>query len=360
MKQGSAVHQDLEDQVYTTVKVDIETREDAFGLRIWNIIQGLRSLQEIGMTRELEVWGIIEGQVVNGVIDVLSITCPDEALERELESSTRGKKGKSPADQTTLTDFYKSSKGKLIPGPSHVERQTTSPTVYICDVKTRRISSPPRGAAFRPTKIQLMIYHRLLSELATNEVDLSTILNRYTLDGNASFSDSFITQIGNLDNGNDIDCLDDTVPDSSQGSNSPQAPSSSLPHSRQSNQDSLSLILEHNSISRLWALMIREFRRAFPAGKASVGNLLHAEYRSSVDGALLGSNVFPIDDAVLDMYLAHAMKWWRGEREPEGVVVEEAYKCRSCEFADSCEWRLQRAALGSLQQAWGRTKKSFE
>src|ERR1700712_809658 len=38
MKQGSKVHQKLEDQVHTTVKVDIQTKEDAWGLRIWNVI----------------------------------------------------------------------------------------------------------------------------------------------------------------------------------------------------------------------------------------------------------------------------------------------------------------------------------
>jgi hypothetical protein len=68
MKKGSVVHKELEDQIYTTVQVDITCKEEAWGLRIWNVIQGLKTLRETGQARELEVWGLVEGQIVNGVI----------------------------------------------------------------------------------------------------------------------------------------------------------------------------------------------------------------------------------------------------------------------------------------------------
>lgn len=81
MKKGSTIHKTLEDEVHTTVPVEITTKEDAMALRIWNIIQGLRSLREFGMTRELEIWGLVDGELVNGVIDQLSYECPDPELE---------------------------------------------------------------------------------------------------------------------------------------------------------------------------------------------------------------------------------------------------------------------------------------
>ena len=54
----------------------------------------------------------------------------------------------------------------------------------------------------------------------------------------------------------------------------------------------------------------------------------------------MGSREILMDDDDLKEYIEHEMKWWRGERPPEGVVIEEAYKCKSCEFAEGCEWRL--------------------
>jgi exonuclease V len=34
MKQGSSVHKVLEEQVHKEVKIDVQTREDMFGLRL--------------------------------------------------------------------------------------------------------------------------------------------------------------------------------------------------------------------------------------------------------------------------------------------------------------------------------------
>lgn len=84
MKQGTTIHKTLEDEVHTTVSVEVATKEDALALRIWNIIQGLCTLREFGMTRELEVWGLVDGELVNGVIDQLSYECPDPSLRRLL------------------------------------------------------------------------------------------------------------------------------------------------------------------------------------------------------------------------------------------------------------------------------------
>ena len=71
----------MEEQVHTTVPVDVQTKEDTWGLKIWNVIQGLRTLRVTGMTRELEIWGVVDGQIINGIIDELSYTCTDPELE---------------------------------------------------------------------------------------------------------------------------------------------------------------------------------------------------------------------------------------------------------------------------------------
>ncbi|TVY48457.1 Exonuclease V [Lachnellula cervina] len=325
MKQGSVVHQKLEDQVHTTVKVDIQTKEDAWGLRIWNVIQGLRTLRDTGLTRELEVWGTIDGLVVSGIIDELSYICPDTELEESLQKPF---KDEPPPDQTTIADFFKAGGSSSINEATKNKRRAQTKKVYLCDVKTRSVRTLPSPAAFRPTRMQLQLYHRLLSELATNTVDFSAFTDRYNLDPLKVFSDEFIAQVGSLN--------DEIFEDASSVRAGSQE---SFPTS---SQDSMTTLLAHNNLATLWSLMISEFHITFPDGAASLGRVLKAEYRSRDTGEIVGSKTLAMDDHSLNAYVQSEMQWWKGEREAKGVVIEEAYKCRSCDFAETCEWRLKK------------------
>jgi exonuclease V len=325
MKQGSAVHQKLEDQVHTTVRVDVHSKEDAWGLRIWNVIQGLKTLRTTGLTRELEIWGTIDGLVVNGVIDELSYICPDIKLETTLQKPIV--ETELPTGQATISDFFKVGAGQSIAEATRSKGRLQAEKVYLCDVKTRGVKNLPSAAAVRPTKVQLMLYHRLLAALATNTVDFSVLASRYNLDSSKIFSDAFIAQVGNLNDEHFFDAAESHDWEDSEPSWS---------------QDSMTTLLAHNNLAALWLLMIKEFQLTLPAGAESLGRVLKAEYRSRGTGEILGSKLFAMDDEDLSTYIKHEMQWWKGEREAEGVVVEDAFKCRSCEFADECEWRLKK------------------
>jgi exonuclease V len=329
MKQGSKVHQVLEDQVHTTVHVRLETKEDAWGLRIWNVIQGLKTLREEGLTRELEIWGTVDGLVVNGIIDELSYTCPDAQMEESLQKSEP--RDELPPDQATISEFFKAAGGTSLAEATRTKRRARTKKVYLCDVKTRGVRNLPSGPAFRPTKIQLMLYHRLLAAIATNNVDFSVLTARYQLDPVKTFSDSFLAQIGGLHESSGQPFLDAK---SEQESSQESEPNWS--------QDSLATLLAHNNLSAIWSLMITEFQLTLPDGADTLGKVLKAEYRSREDGEILGSKTFAMDDVDLSTYINHEMEWWKGERQAEGVVVAEAFKCRSCEFADNCEWRIKK------------------
>ncbi|KAL9011536.1 MAG: hypothetical protein Q9173_003626 [Seirophora scorigena] len=341
MKQGSAVHRTLEDEVHHTVAVSITTKEDAWGLRIWNAIQGLRTLRETGMTRELEVWGILDGLVVNGVIDELSYTCPDPELEAtEERDPTDAPPPTLSADQKSITDFLSPNNSQTLnqancgasaPPPS----ASPAPSVYITDVKTRTARSVPKAASFRPTLMQLMLYHRLLSSMVAGETDTGILFPRYDLRPNEPFTDAFIAQISGMFSDTDTD----PPPSTTSTSSSPSAPANA-------DADTLSLLLAHNSLASLWRLLTLELRRTFPLGATSVGRVLKAEYRRPSDGQVTGSKTVRMDDALLDAYTAEGMRWWRGERQAVGVCLEEAYKCGSCEFAEECGWRR-----GKLEEA---------
>lgn len=316
MKEGSKLHQKLEDEVHTTVQVEIATKEDAFGLKVWNIIQGLRTLRDTGLTRELEVWGLVDGNVVNGLIDFLSYQNPSPDFEEEWLSSQGSQTGAEDKSQHKITNFFPSNR------PEQPQAKTLR-KVYLTDVKTRGSKTLPKGAALRPTKVQLYLYHRFLSDMASDKVNFLQVFRRYGLDVDSPFSDAFLAQISELH--------DDVFHDSSSVLSSATA--------RSQDSDTHDL-LKYRTLQELVPLLRDELRLTFPAGGDSLGSVVTVEYRlRGQEGERIGTNIVAVDLQVLDQYLYDYMQWWRGERAAKGVEIEEAYKCSYCEFAEICSWR---------------------
>ncbi|KAF2703104.1 hypothetical protein K504DRAFT_508281 [Pleomassaria siparia CBS 279.74] len=312
MKQGSKVHRILEEQVHRIVPVQTKTKEDRFGLRIWNTIQGLRTLRETGLTRELEVWGVIHGQVVNGVIDEISYHCPDPELEEKLEKSKTVKSGGTlPLGQLKIEQSLVGNTTAWV-GALVSERQ-----VYITDVKTRGAKTVPNAAGLRPTWMQLMLYRKLLESLSLNTVDAETVFARYALEPLEPFSNVFMLEISGLNSdgvGEDETSIDGANP-------------SGILHASE--------IEQHNSLLALWSLMISEFSQSVD----TFSDTLRAEFRWSKTGEMIGNALTQYDSAMVEEYISSEMQWWKGEREAQGVEVEEAFKCRICDFVDGCGWR---------------------
>lgn len=392
MKQGSTIHKTLEDEIHTTVPVEVTTKEDAWALRIWNLIQGLRTLREYGTTRELEVWGLVDGELVNGVIDQLSVECPDLELEAtaathyaEIESSRVA----MPEYQMSLTDYLLS--------PSHGGRKLSDigwdqheqpseepsdqppevfglPRIYMTDVKTRGSRSVPtvKSTSFRPTLLQMQLYYHMLNRLVTTEdVTMETLANRYSLDPSRPFTDAFTAEVGGL-NDQFFDSLSsqefdpDYVPTPEDAHRIPR-PSERHP-SPSSSQDSTTILVEHNNLSSLWRLMKEQLRLTFLPHPSSpqvspsipalsqpalleeyptlLSPLLTARFISAqaadTDSKHLGSRSFLFDPTSMTSYLTDQMDWWRGQRDPRGVDVMDAWKCRLCDFRDECSWRQEK------------------
>ncbi|KAI9728882.1 MAG: hypothetical protein M1834_007140 [Cirrosporium novae-zelandiae] len=335
MKAGSRIHEKLEAQVHEVIPVEVQTKEDAWGLKIWNVIQGLKTLREIGITRELEVWGAVDGHLVNGIIDQLDYICPNEELEEsspssEKQTSRKSKSKKkeklSPLDsQKSIAEFLTSNGGTILEYPSVKQLPRK---IYLTDVKTRRSNpkarsrSLPSGAAIRPTYFQLMLYRQFLCDLVSGSFSPDIIFSRFKINPELPFTDSFIAQIGSLEE------IFYNAPESLSGSSIDV-----------SSQDSMSVILTHNSLSKLWSFLEHQFSLTFPAGADSIGHVLQAEYRDQTTSEVIGSNNFRYDEDMLSNYIKDEMQWWNGERPAKGVEVEEAYKCGVCDFADECDWR---------------------
>lgn len=60
-------------------------------------------------------------------------------------------------------------------------------------------------------------------------------------------------------------------------------------------------------------------------------------------GAIIGRLSFPHNPEKLAEHLTWALGYWRGEREPQGVSLEQTRRCAWCEFEEGCEWRAAKA-----------------
>ncbi|KAL4952483.1 exonuclease V [Aspergillus filifer] len=305
MKKGSTIHKTLEDEIYTTVHVEITTKEDALALRIWNIIQGLRTLREFGITREMEVWGLIDGELVNGIIDQLSYECPDSKLEASAAShyaEIAASRAVMPEYQMSLTDYLLSAGGgkrldefstyevdaEAVEDPVSSQSSTELqhiPRIYMTDIKTKGSSGTPtvKSSSFRPTLLQLQLYYHMLNRMVlSDDVTIDTLASRYGLDAKKPFTDAFITEVGSL-NDRFFDALSslefdpdyiltpedaltqghhssgtshDTFSQSSSSSDDTNAPPPA-------SQDSTSILLAHSNLTRLWSLMKDQIRLTF-------------------------------------------------------------------------------------------------
>ncbi|KAM6533927.1 hypothetical protein FALCPG4_006869 [Fusarium falciforme] len=342
MKQGSKVHQKLEDEVHTTVQIDIMTKEDAFGLRLWNLVQGLRTLRDTGLTRELEVWGMVDDNLVNGIIDSVSYENPNPEFEEELSSQ----ESRSNYQQTTLTDYFPPKNGESHGGPK----------IYLADVKTRGSYAPPSNALIRPAKIQLLLYHRFLSDMAAGRLNFLKVFRRYGLDPDDTFSDTFIAQVGSLHDEIFVDASEAEV------SATEDHRSSSYRSSSSAGPD----LLQYRTLRELIPLVEHEMDLTFPHGEHTLGHMLRVQYVHRSDGQEIDVHDFPVSRQALDAFLANYMAWWRGERRAKGVDIEEAFKCRTCEFASDCSWRqamdderLQRARTQQKVRAMRRKSSAY-
>lgn len=389
MKKGSSAHKTLEDEIYTTVPVEITNKEDAWGLRIWNVIQGLRMLREYGVTREMEVWGLVDGQVVNGIIDQLSLECPNSELEAtaaDFYEDAGASRAALPEYQMSLSDYLLSSSqggmklSELGQDQSEVEKTEpieteipedlyNMPRIYMTDVKTTASRSAPsmKNSGFRPTHLQLHLYYHMLSRLITSDdVTIDVLAARYSFDAEKSFTSAFVSEVGGL-NDQFFDALSSQESETTESQND-------------DSQDSTGILLTNNNLSRLWSLMIQQLRLTFsppvetPAIAPSIpaetqpeilkdystllSPVLTARYLSSsvnenMERKHLGSRSFLFDPATLTSHLEDQMTWWRGERDPRGVDIMDAWKCRICEFRDECSWR-QEQELNYARRGRGR------
>ncbi|KAF3917919.1 hypothetical protein ABW20_dc0109168 [Dactylellina cionopaga] len=368
MQAGTKIHREMEEQVHTVVPVTVKTKHDKWGVRIWNMVQGLESLKTTGLTRELEVWGWIDGVFINGVIDEVNFKkfqhegeegekdvlmanefgkneqenrkpqkVSDKTEELEISSAsniteviitaaltevtspkvpeTPKKKRGRPKKQSTASPeptTPKMQQTKILDfiTPSPNKSRTKGKPAYVLDLKTRSSPKIPEAGSSQSVSVhlQLMLYRQLLNDMikATPKSMIKKLCSHHDIPADEPFSDDLIAGMAGTGN------------------------------QTEAGQDELTLLLENNSIEKLYTLYYKKLKQTI----STIAPELAVVYRWQRTGEFLDSAEYLADDKMLKEHVDSVITWWKGQRETVGVEIEEAWKCRKCEFMEDCTWRL--------------------
>ncbi|KAJ3569735.1 hypothetical protein NP233_g4858 [Leucocoprinus birnbaumii] len=379
---GKAIHKTLEREVkpQETV-VEVATTEERWALRLVNMMISLRGMRLEGFTREMPVFGVEDGEVIVGIIDELVYQpVPNEASNDEPADT-------SDPSQPKIDSFFTPSKSSKKATAS----MDPSYTLQVIDTKTRQRPSLPLEEDTLSSRLQLMLYHRLLSKLVVSEssfnfMEFWQIAN---VNPERQLSWRFIEQAGliagegefQVDNLNDLSVLwhdlilqlnitgvDDQLtliyrlqtPGRRKKARSIPSPSQLIPVSIAAEATSF-----ENPSSKSPSLSLPTTSIANGVTDPLPGNSANEvgvpenprEDTAEQDGVkevqpqILGTKVFNYDAGLLFSYLTDVLAWWRGQRKPKGVPVELARRCTTCEYCNDCEWRAERAKAFREQAA---------
>ncbi|XP_037683505.1 exonuclease V [Choloepus didactylus] len=86
-------------------------------------------------------------------------------------------------------------------------------------------------------------------------------------------------------------------------------------------------------------------------------DILKIEYIHQETASVLGTEIVAFEEKEVRSKVQHYMGYWMGHREPQGVDVEEAWKCCRCNYADICEWKKNGGVLRSTLEPQAKKSK---
>ena len=78
--------------------------------------------------------------------------------------------------------------------------------------------------------------------------------------------------------------------------------------------------------------------------RGSLGPTMEIVYRHQTTNEVIGTKIFDVNRDTTNHYVHQVLLWWDGKRPARGVEVEDAHKCRICEFEEGCTWRAAKIA----------------
>lgn len=258
---GSKIHERLERNVNGTVQQAIHDTIPAHKIlkRLYSTIYLACTLLARSEVREFYVYDMYKGVALSGIIDLLQIR-----------------------------------DGKLV----------------VTDTKTRSSPTLPRPQEIQNAKLQVFLYHRMLSNLKNSLVDFDQWCRTCSADPEALLPDFFQTLWGLY------------KPESTR------------------NQPWLDSRIESaknlNDIQKIATALMSMF--------PELSNTVKVEYVCETpEGDLKTIDILEYDvtgyEPVLTELLNSGFDFWKGKRLPLGVRIDELGKCNNCKWKYSCEWR---------------------
>ncbi|KAF9469771.1 exonuclease V [Collybia nuda] len=374
-KQGKAIHKELEREIrLEELQVDISSNEERWALRLVNMLVCLKILLTEGKIREMPVFGIVQDQLIVGIIDEIDKRPQGSYHTDILQLSPKMANGTPSSPKTSTSEFLPSTATDLgasrdyfvFQNMRHASFSSQQHILHLVDTKTRRSNTLPLFEDTLPSRIQLMLYHRLLKELmsVSEPFNFTYLWDRLHLRSSETFSTRFLVQAGLLVENStfpmtSLDGLAKTWAETVQQAQVTTVdPNLTIIYRLQShlNSKGKGKMRARDTIAELGiTLEERDLARAI---EASLSDTLHNSASNLVDSAaqspadaeigldtmIIGTKEFIYNEDFLDKHLAHILRWWHGHRKPEGVSLQNSRRCFSCEYESHCEWREQKAA----------------
>ncbi|MEK6946027.1 MAG: PD-(D/E)XK nuclease family protein [Nanoarchaeota archaeon] len=163
-------------------------------------------------------------------------------------------------------------------------------SLHILDTKTRKSNSMPSEAQKRTTRFQLMLYNKIIQDLVGAKFTTENILNFYDFKASDKISDNFKKQINNI--GDQIE----------------------------------------PNIKKLSDKTFRLFQKLPVPEK-----IMKIRYEFQERRKLIGSDEFSFDNDIFQRNFNFVEEFWLGKRKAIPVGINNAWKCKYCEFYDICE-----------------------
>ncbi|KAJ7146400.1 exonuclease V [Mycena epipterygia] len=398
-KRGKFIHKELELELRPEeIQIVLTNEEERWALRLINFLSSLVSLIAEGCVREIPVFGVVNDVVVVGIIDELATipAVPEIGTKRASDSSL-------PSPKRVCRTPSPSCEAELI----SAALAPTPPPQYLLrmiDTKTRRTDSLPSDEDAEPARLQLMLYHRLLTGLLETYTpfDYSALWASLNLNPSAPFSPEFLQQTASILGRDSVPhCLDDTAILLRTGlveldlprldrtlqiiyrsqnkysdrrrNNKGKGRETDSPSEEDEMAKAIAMSLADVFDTELANALIASALESVVDGPLVVfnsgsnfnletvqgpstsglnnGQLEHASGEratSHVEDAtrpdILGTKEFLLDEEFLESYLTSTLEWWQGTRTAKGVSERQTGRCFSCEYRDDCEWREQKAS----------------
>ena len=245
---------------------------------------------------------------VHEIVKVRSVTKEDKAAVQLINTLTQLSVIKTGAIEREIPVFGDPFDSPvLVRGViDQLQYCSDSRELILTDHKTRKSTYLPTTQQKKGTSLQLMLYKYLLDRMCLGMTKPELLFRHLNLDrdsqltqgpldhiqncGLTSFFSSEESQLEGLKFGTVADC-----------------------------------ILE--SVSRL--------------GLPLVGPLM-VQYEQQSSGEILGLDTVEYDEGWMEAELERTLEYWEGARPAQGVDIETAWKCGSCQFREICTWRLKK------------------